>query len=264
MMTTPTPAMSMRGRLKLVSWTFFGTLGCLAVSLTFNWLAFRHQPPDALRLGLLSATVLPIVLAGPLFFYLTMKLRELSIANHRLNDLASSDSLTGCLNRRAFTSLVERQLEAGEGETPGGALIVVDADRFKAINDRYGHDKGDEALRLIAQAIRSALRKDDAVGRLGGEEFGVYLPHAGRADAAEVAERIRASVADARFAPSGRPHDLSVSVGCVVFDGPKGFRELFTLADERLYAAKRQGRNRVELATVPAIAPSISDMLATG
>jgi hypothetical protein len=104
---------SVRGWLKLASWTVFGTLGCLAVSFGFNWLAFRGMGPEAMRQGLISATVLPILLAGPLFFFLTLKLRELAIVNHKLNDLASLDGLTGCLNRRAFTALAERRLEEG-------------------------------------------------------------------------------------------------------------------------------------------------------
>ena len=247
---------SARGWLKLASWTVFGTLGCLAVSLGYNWLMFRDMDAEALRRGLVSATVLPVILAGPLFFFLTLKLRELAIANHRLSDLASLDGLTGCLNRRAFTDRTERRMGAG-----GGALLVVDADHFKAINDSFGHDRGDEALRLIAAAIRSVLRADDAVGRLGGEEFGIYLACAGRVSAAEVAERIRAAVAAVVFIPAGgKRHPLSVSVGCAVHERPAGFRELFSLADQNLYAAKKQGRNRIGLTAVPAMAPGQDDL----
>ena len=249
---------SARGWLKLASWTVFGTLGCLVVSLGYNWIIFSPLGPEALRHGMVSATVLPIILAGPLFFLLSLKLRELAIANHRLSDLASLDGLTGCLNRRAFTDRTERRMSAG-----GGALLVVDADHFKAINDSFGHDRGDEALRLIAAAIRSVLRSDDAVGRLGGEEFGIYLAAAGRASAAEIAERIRAAVAAVVFIPAGgKRHPLSVSVGCAVHERPAGFRELFGLADQNLYAAKKQGRNRIGLTAVPAIAPGADDLVA--
>lgn len=249
-------AISRRGAFKLAGWTFFGTLGCLVVSLTFNYLYFRYTAPDAMRQGLVSATVLPIVLAGPLFLFLTLKLRELAIVNHKLNDLASVDALTGCLNRRAFTLGVESQPAIAEyADSVPGVLLVIDADRFKAVNDRYGHDAGDEALRLIASAIRASVRDGDLVGRLGGEEFGVYLRRSSRSNALDIAERIRVAVMRAEFRPKGAPHQLSVSIGCAVRDGTTGFAKLFRSADMSLYEAKTKGRNRVELSSTPSLAP---------
>lgn len=249
---------SARGWLRLARWTVFGTLVCLAVSVAYNWVMFRNLEPEALRQSIISAIVLPVVLAGPLFFFLSVKLRELAIVNRRLFCLASLDGLTGCLNRRAFTGLVEQHLQGGQP----GALLMVEADHFKAVNDRFGHDVGDEALRTIAAAIRSALRSGDAVGRLGGEEFGVYLPKAGDKAALEVAERVRTAVAAAIFVPSGKKrHRLSISVGCATHEGPMGYRDLFSLADKSLYAAKKRGRNRVELAITPTLAPEAGDMM---
>ena len=101
---------SVRGALKLAGWTLSGTLGCLAISLFYNWLSFRHMGGEALRQSLISATVLPIILAGPLFCYLTLKMRELAIANHRLHRLASTDALTACLNRGAFSAIARSPL----------------------------------------------------------------------------------------------------------------------------------------------------------
>jgi diguanylate cyclase (GGDEF)-like protein len=132
-----------------------------------------------------------------------------------------------------------------------GALLIIDADNFKTVNDRYGHDRGDEALVKIASTIKSTLRSPDIVGRLGGEEFGVFLPGVGPDQAKLVAERIRQSVSSADFAPSGKPHQLSVSVGGAVFDGQLPFAELFRLADQQLYVAKRDGRNRVSMSLAP-------------
>ncbi|MEO3389309.1 GGDEF domain-containing protein [Mesorhizobium sp. CAU 1741] len=255
--------MSKRGRLKMAAWTLFGTLGCLCVSLTYNWIAFRDMAPEAMRQGLISATVLPILLATPLFFYLTLKLRELAIVNHRLNDLASHDSLTGCLNRRAFTTLVERRLAEdmlGKG-SKGGALLVADADHFKSINDRFGHHQGDQALKAIGDAIRSVLRSSDVVGRLGGEEFGIHLPGADWATARMVGERVRVAVSRAGLPVGDLEHRLSVSVGCVVYSGQTSFRELFCAADQRLYAAKHHGRDRVEIAAAPSLAPELGDLI---
>lgn len=247
-------------------WTVFGTLSCVAVSVTYNWLMFSGMAPEARWQGVNSGVVLPLVLAGPSFFILMVMMRKLAIANRRLDELASLDGLTGCLNRRAFTACVERHLEQipHDANAPGGAFIMVDADHFKAVNDRFGHDKGDEALQLIAGAIRSVLREGDALGRLGGEEFGIHLPHSGRQAAVDVAERVRAAVAAVGFAPGGRRHPLSVSVGCVHYREPAGFGELFVIADRRLYKAKRTGRNRIVVDEPPPLVPEAEEMLAAG
>lgn len=255
--------MSLRGKLKLASWTFFGTLGCLGISLFYNWAMFRHLGEEALRQALISATVLPVILAGPLFFYLTKKLRELAIANHKLAILAATDSLTACLNRGAFSARVDGWLAApAEAGPDRGALLVVDADHFKKINDRHGHDQGDQALKIIANAIQASVRSGDLVGRLGGEEFGVFLPGATPESAQDVAERVRFSVGSTAFQPNGKAAPLSVSVGCATFVKPVDFSELFRVADERLYCAKNAGRNRVLMAHVghneaPTLAPAL-------
>lgn len=237
--------MSPRGRRILARWTAFGTLGCILFAQSANWLMFRDLGQPALGLSIFSGTIIPILLAGPLFFYLTLKLRELAIANHKLMAAATTDSLTGCLNRGAFAAHVEAKLAAAQAsqENGSGALMVIDADRFKRINDRFGHGNGDEALRLMASAIRAAIRSDDDVGRLGGEEFAVHL--AGPCDAQAMAERIRLEIETSRFRPNGTPWPLTASIGCAVYEAPHSFSELYRIADELLYQAKRTGRNRV-------------------
>lgn len=253
--------MSPRGRRTLARWTAFGTLGCILFAQTANWLMFHELGQPALGLSIFSGTIIPILLAGPLFFYLTLKLRELAIANHRLMTAATTDSLTGCLNRGAFAAHVEATLAAAR-ETDGGgfgALMVIDADQFKRINDRFGHGNGDEALRLMASAIRSAIRSQDVVGRLGGEEFGVFL--AGPCEAEAIANRIRRAVEAARFRPNGTSWSLTASIGCVFFDVPTPFSELYRVADDLLYQAKRSGRNRVVIAaadTAVQAAPNVA------
>ncbi|WP_187968263.1 GGDEF domain-containing protein [Aquibium microcysteis] len=242
--------MSPRGRRALARWTAFGTLGCILFAQTANWLMFRDLGQPALGLSIFSGTIIPILLAGPLFFYLTLKLRELAIANHKLMAAATTDSLTGCLNRGAFAAQVEAKLAAAQAsqENGSGALMVIDADSFKRINDRFGHGNGDEALRLMASAIRASIRNDDVVGRLGGEEFAVHL--AGPCDAGAMAERIRREIETSRFRPNGTSWPLTASIGCAVYAAPQAFSELYRIADELLYQAKRTGRNRVVTAAV--------------
>jgi diguanylate cyclase (GGDEF)-like protein len=195
---------------------------------------------------------LPIGLAVPMLLFLTIKLRELAIAHSTLALHASTDSLTGVLNRGAFTALVEGYLTEVRAEERRGALLVVDADNFKSINDSYGHAHGDEALKAIARAIKGMLRNVDLVGRIGGEEFGVFLRQADLVTAQAIAERIRTAIERIDFAPDGKRFRLSVSVGGAFFDGDITFSELFRIADQRLYGVKQSGRNRVDVA--PAMA----------
>ncbi len=105
-------------------------------------------------------------------------MRQLANAHKQLTVIASTDGLTSCFNRAAFTTLVDAYLERVNQQERrcDGALLVMDVDHFKNVNDNFGHDAGDEALKLTAQSIRSTLREVDLVGRMGGEEFSVFLP----------------------------------------------------------------------------------------
>jgi diguanylate cyclase (GGDEF)-like protein len=243
-MTSSSSRNGLPGWSSVAKWTIFGTLGCVAVSVGFNMVMFDDLGSKALSRSIMSATVLPVLLGVPLFFYMSMRMRGLAISNLRLGLVARTDSLTSCLNRGAFTAKVTTQLERTDLR-PSGALLMIDADNFKAINDLFGHDAGDEALTIIARSIRSTLRAGELVGRMGGEEFGVYLPGVDYRRAEIVAERIRRSINLAIFTPDGRPRQLSVSIGGAVFEGPASFSELFRIADQRLYNAKDTGRNRV-------------------
>lgn len=230
-------------------WTLFGTMACVLVSVTFNALMFDDLGNTALQRAIVSAVVLPILLGVPLFFYMSLRLRGLAITNIRLGLVARTDSLTACLNRGAFTGKVTTLLGQREPSSTG-AMLMIDADNFKAINDLFGHDAGDEALTIIARSIRAVLRDGDLVGRMGGEEFGVYLPSVDQRGAEAIAERIRRSVNLAVFAPDGRQRGLSVSIGGAVFEGRASFSELFRIADQRLYGAKQTGRNRATVVHV--------------
>jgi diguanylate cyclase len=233
-------------------WTTLGTFGCIAVTLSVDSLNFHNLNADALRWAITLDVGLPLLLAGPIIFFLSSKLRELAIAHDQLRRHAATDSLTQLLNRAAFTREVEEELADGrlaEGGTRG-TLLVIDADNFKDINDTFGHDHGDAALRLIAKAIRSVLRTADQVGRIGGEEFAVFLPGMTPIIAEAVADRIRLAVSDIPFAPNGKSHALSVSVGGAVYDRYLPFAELFRIADQQLYAAKQNGRNCIAVSSI--------------
>lgn len=241
-----------RPHLSFMAWPVLGPLLCTGVALAYNAIAFQGMSSEAFSAAMRSAVVLPIMLGLPCFAALGLRLKELSAANQKLGVVAATDSLTGCLNRGAFTERVELFLEHQDpGERCGGALLVIDADHFKSINDRFGHDRGDDALVLIAQAIKAVLRETDAVGRIGGEEFAVFLPNADQRSAEMVAERIRRAISLSIFAPGGELRPLSVSIGGAAFEGDIAFHDLFHLADRRLYEAKQFGRNRAEIGPGP-------------
>jgi diguanylate cyclase len=243
---------SPRGWGRVWLWTLLGTLLCIGVALSVDSFNFHNLDSDKLARAILIDVFVPIGLAVPMLLFLTIKLRDLAIAHHELSVIASTDSLTGVLNRGAFTALVDAYLaELRKSERQNdGALLVVDADNFKAINDNFGHDQGDEALRIIANAIRSILRSTDIVGRIGGEEFGIFLPGSEPSLSVAVAERIRHSVATAEFRPDGKQQTLSISIGGALFHHGLTFNELFRIADQQLYAAKQNGRNRVSVSPV--------------
>lgn len=198
--------------------------------------------------GLAVSIITPMALGGPMTLFLMIKHEQLRHANVRLEHLASTDWLTACLNRGAFTRAVTRHLDRLTGSMPGGALLIIDADDFKSINDRFGHHHGDQAIQLIAAAIRQSVDARDLVCRLGGEEFGVFLADADAGRADRVAERIRHTVGTVDFVPDGRACPLSVSIGGATYDaGPAVFDDLYRLADTHLYRAKNTGRDRVAI-----------------
>jgi diguanylate cyclase len=241
-MTSPRTANASRSWSSVARWTLFGPLACVLVSVVWNAVMFADLGPEALGRAILSSMLLPLFIAGPLFLYLSLRMRQLSITNRRLGLVARTDSLTSCLNRGAFTARVQTLLE--EERTCQGALLIIDADNFKVINDLYGHNAGDEALAILSRSLRAVIRPGDLIGRMGGEEFGVYLPNASEEKVIALAEQMRRAVQLAHFAPGGVHHTLTVSIGGAVFEGKSNFAELFRIADHRLYGAKHAGRNR--------------------
>lgn len=157
------------------------------------------------------------------------------------------DYLTGLANRRAFFDAAGHELDRSRAAPRPTALVLIDADHFKAINDRHGHPGGDVVLQHLSGQLRQSFREVDVVARIGGEEFAVLLPSTGLEAALEAAGRLRAAVAAAPAAYDGAAIAYTVSAGVAVApDGAAGIDLLLRQADRALYAAKRAGRNRVE------------------
>ena len=166
----------------------------------------------------------------------------------RLSNLASHDALTGLLNRREFEQRVRAIVEHREAEEGQHALLYLDLDQFKVVNDTSGHAAGDELLRQVGALLRPRLREGDVLARLGGDEFGVLLPHCPPAPALRIAEALRKAIVDFRFAWKNRSFTIGVSIGLVnLAEGPHTLASVLSAADAACYLAKDKGRNRVQV-----------------
>jgi diguanylate cyclase (GGDEF)-like protein/PAS domain S-box-containing protein len=166
----------------------------------------------------------------------------------RLSNLASHDALTGLLNRREFEQRVRAIVEHHEAEDGQHAVLYLDLDQFKVVNDTSGHAAGDELLRQVGALLRPRLREGDVLARLGGDEFGVLLPHCPPAPALRIAEALRKAIVDFRFAWKNRSFTIGVSIGLVnLADGPHTLASALSAADAACYLAKDKGRNRVQV-----------------
>ncbi|MEM9302444.1 MAG: GGDEF domain-containing protein [Pseudomonadota bacterium] len=173
------------------------------------------------------------------------QVRIRAAANRKLEDLANTDTLTRLSNRRY---LVRHTRETLRTSNKGGTLLLIDLDRFKAINDRHGHDHGDAVLVEIARRIRQIVRGDDVIARWGGEEFLAFLPECDLEKAEEIAERIRAAIVDDPIVHENVAHSVTATIGVSQISATEGFDPALGRADEALYAGKRAGRNQVMLA----------------
>ena len=166
-------------------------------------------------------------------------------------ELALIDPLTGLYNQRYLMRDLAARLASGRDGAL--ALVMIDVDHFKAVNDRWGHPVGDRALRMVADALRGRVRLADSVARYGGEEFAVVMPGASMPDAQTAAERLRAAVEAMSFVPDGAtPYPLTISLGVATREAGGSAEQLIAAADRALYEAKRDGRNRVATATTAA------------
>jgi two-component system cell cycle response regulator len=175
---------------------------------------------------------------------------QLEASNAKLASVSSTDALTGLPNRRHLLERLSQCWAAATRRAAPFALVYVDVDHFKTINDELGHDAGDIVLERVARILRRSIREGDTAGRVGGEEFVVVCPDADEAAAHTVAERIRIALEDEPFVLGGRPRRVTLSVGVagvVRADAAIEASELLRRADAALYEAKQSGRNRVIL-----------------
>ncbi len=223
---------------------WIGVAGITLVTLFATWLPIFISViyfTGSIRVALIicaQVAVFPIFIAPPLAWFGLSVARLLTETIGRVDELMRRDFLTGVFSR---AYLLGRTRELAR---LGGAFLMIDADHFKAINDNFGHDVGDEALRRIAEILGASLPPDALLGRLGGEEFGVFLPGWTEAQALRAAESLCKAVRTNGRKVGGHALNMTVSVGGSMHRVGAPFDQTIKQADEALYHAKRTGRDR--------------------
>jgi diguanylate cyclase (GGDEF)-like protein len=165
----------------------------------------------------------------------------------RLREMATTDGLTGALNRSGFLALTQNELERRADPDRGMALMMIDVDHFKAINDRFGHAGGDLALQHLVTTLGGRIRRGDLLGRLGGEEFAILLPGVAMPEAERLAERLVTHIAASPVSYGGKVIEMTISIGLTMATAvDSSIERVIARADDALYRAKKSGRNRVE------------------
>lgn len=246
----------------------FGVAGLAVIILTGPYIAVDSRDLLKTNLMLLSALAGVLVVVAPdrfdiigtvVFALLAVAVSTLLgrvleashwrafVAERELHSDARTDALTGLANRRGMQERGRVELKRAKRSSAPVSVLLCDLDRFKNINDKYGHEAGDVALVQTAAVLRGALRESDALGRWGGEEFIAVLPATGAAGAMEVAERMRAGIANTTFTGlrEGATISLGVATMSLIDDPATAWDALVKEADRYLYRAKNEGRNRV-------------------
>jgi diguanylate cyclase (GGDEF)-like protein len=228
------------------------TLIAVAVSYLLSFTMHWAAGISANWIDWVACLVIPVSIGFPIGWYvfsrnedlkaaharLERAHKDLNKAHDRLTFVSRHDHLTGLLNREGFMSY----LEQSHDRSAGNVVLIVDADHFKQVNDKYGHQVGDEALIKIARALQYALRRADVVGRIGGEEFAIFLGSVDQDEGARIANLIRRQV---QCIPWHEPGGLTVSIGGALMERHSKVSDVLRQADHCLYEAKRLGRNRV-------------------
>jgi diguanylate cyclase (GGDEF)-like protein len=201
-----------------------------------HWL---HLPEWMMPVTGLSFALLPLTVAAMVFANINARL------NQQLRARALSDDLTGALSRRGLRELGERMVALQASQANVLAILMIDLDFFKDVNDRYGHVIGDEVLRHVTQTVREHLREDALLARYGGEEFSVLLPVRSRLEAASIAERLRELVELSPCETRRGPVRVTISIGVSFHGAETSLEQDLARADASLYEAKHTGRNRV-------------------
>ena len=228
---------------RVTEYVFWGVAVLTALRIVGTLL---FPPPSALAAGPFNSAVFLLYSGFIIVSTLSVMWMEIESLQSELVRAARYDALTGLYNRGTFLEEFEREVSRCARGGPAFSLAVFDLDRFKRLNDQYGHPFGDRVLKAFAEVLRADIRKHDAVGRYGGEEFALLMPNTGKETAMRVAERVRRDLETRGISVDGKRVEVTVSGGIATY-GVEGedWDTLLSAADTALYEAKNNGRNRV-------------------
>jgi diguanylate cyclase (GGDEF)-like protein len=223
--------------------------GIAALSIVSLVVANRYTSAPLSEKGLGTWVVSMVSLSIMFHTYTNRSLsffKRLQASNQQLRHLSQHDALTGVLNLRAMHEVTNRLIELAQRQRSPYAVLFIDLDHFKRINDEHGHEAGDMVLKAVAQALRLRLRKSDVLGRIGGEEFLAFLPETDETGALQLAEQLRQDIEALMPQAGGGPLRVTASIGVTSQHDPtENLATLQKQADQAMYQAKAAGRNRV-------------------
>lgn len=234
-------------RFGVVGLTLLMTLLAMLLSVGITCGTLFVLQVDDWYMGILLALVVPAIIAPFTTYHTFALIRQLDETEQRLRVLATIDDLTQTFNRRHFLELARRECEKSSRYGFALSVILLDIDHFKQINDEYTHLAGDVVLSAVGSTTPAILRSSDILGRFGGDEFILFLPHTDRDQAVVTAERLRNALADLAIQHNGSQISFTVSLGVATSEAYQcSLDKLLYHADLALYRAKDNGRNRVE------------------
>lgn len=218
--------------------------GGISISIPADHVA--QEINETLVYTVVSAIALLALLLSVIIYISHHFIRDLDKSEQKLVELATTDSLTGLLNRREGIRRFQQEISHSIRAKMSLAVIIIDIDFFKKINDNYGHIAGDQAINLVAAILVKTLRNYDIICRYGGEEFLIVLPTTELKRAIETAERLRKAVAGKTITAEGASFNLTISLGVSALNPGDSLDGLVYRADNALYIAKEEGRNQVQ------------------
>lgn len=226
-------------------------LAVIILSAIGSWVPTLKDTALSLKIytvdDIILDTVINRFIAVALFIAILALLLRIRKVQDEMRLLSTTDPLTGALNRRSFLDLVEIERSRLERSGAPLAILLLDIDFFKRVNDQFGHASGDAAIRELARICQLALRPGDLFARWGGEEFIVALPNTDLNEALSAAERLRVMLSETSYMAKGKPRSFTVSIGVSLFNREEpAIDPVVDRADRALYRAKERGRNRVE------------------
>jgi diguanylate cyclase len=230
------------------------TVAASVCAMSFALSSIAPLPGQALIAALAVAALVPMMVMLPLAYILMSIVQHLSGASGNVSSPARLDHLTGLYSRDCFLEKTRQMLEEG------GAFLMVEADHFSRISDTHGHALSEAALKRFAQALRAGVKSASLIGRLGGGQFGIFIPMGKMHDADTAAIRAGAAVCSLCHTISGCEIHMTASIGGAVHEAGMTLEDMMGLASERLRRARNAGRSRAFLADAPPVIPDFSDI----